>query len=171
MRDFAAIDFETANNERTSVCSVGVVIVRDGEIVDTFYSLIQPEPNYYNYWCTQVHGLTRQDTEEAPVFPKVWKQIEPLIEGLPLVAHNKAFDESCLKAVFRCYQMDYPDYEFHCTCVASRKAFPQAENHLYMLTVSLYSLSRFQEMRIVPLIHLLEWTVHLLTGMRVLTLC
>ena len=41
MRDFAAIDFETANNERTSVCSVGVVIVRDGEIVDTFYSLIQ----------------------------------------------------------------------------------------------------------------------------------
>ena len=42
MRDFAAIDFETANNERTSVCSVGVVIVRDGEIVDSFYSLIQP---------------------------------------------------------------------------------------------------------------------------------
>ena len=94
MEDFAAIDFETANNERTSVCSVGVVIVRNGEIVDSFYSLIQPEPNYYNYWCSQVHGLTREDTEDAPVFPKVWKQIEPLIEGLPLVAHNKAFDES-----------------------------------------------------------------------------
>ena len=129
MRDFAAIDFENANNERTSVCSVGVVIVRDGEIVDSFYSLIQPEPNYYNYWCSQVHGLTCEDTEDAPVFPKVWKLIEPLIEGLPLVAHNKAFDESCLKAVFRCYQMDYPDYEFHCTCAASRKAFPQADNH------------------------------------------
>ena len=35
MRDFAAIDFETANNERSSVCSVGIVIVRNGEIVDT----------------------------------------------------------------------------------------------------------------------------------------
>ena len=45
MENFAAIDFETANNERTSVCSVGVVIVRNGEIVDSFYSLIQPEPN------------------------------------------------------------------------------------------------------------------------------
>ena len=129
MENFAAIDFETANNERTSVCSVGVVIVRDGEIVDSFYSLIQPEPNYYNYWCTQVHGITRHDTESAPVFPKVWKQIEPLIDGLPLVAHNKAFDESCLKAVFRCYQMDYPDYDFHCTCQAARRAFPNAENH------------------------------------------
>ena len=129
MKDFVAIDFETANNERTSVCSVGIVIVRNGEFVDSFYSLIQPEPNYYNYWCTQVHGLTKSDTENAPIFPEVWKHIEPKIKDLPLVAHNKAFDESCLKAVFRCYQMDYPDYEFYCTCMASRKAFSQAENH------------------------------------------
>jgi len=129
MQDFAAIDFETANNERTSVCSVGVVIVRGGEIVDKFYSLIQPEPNYYNYWCSRVHGLTREDTDEVPVFPKVWKQIEPLIEGLPLVAHNKAFDESCLKAVFRCYQMDYPDYHFYCTLQASRRKMRSLPSH------------------------------------------
>lgn len=51
MNDFAAIDFETANNERSSVCSVGLVIVRGGEIVDKFYSLIKLEPVYYNYWC------------------------------------------------------------------------------------------------------------------------
>ena len=68
MKDFAAIDFETANNERSSVCSVGIVIVRNGEIVDSFYSLIQPEPNYYNYWCSQVHGLCHEDTDDAPVF-------------------------------------------------------------------------------------------------------
>lgn len=129
MKDFAAIDFETANYERTSVCSVGVVIVRDGMIVDSFYSLIQPEPNYYKYWCTQVHGLCREDTENAPVFPDVWAKIEPLIEGLPLVAHNRPFDESCLKAVFRCYQMDYPDYEFYDTLAASRRLLPDLENH------------------------------------------
>ena len=129
MRDFAAIDFETANSERSSVCSVGVVIVRDGEIVDTFYSLIQPEPNYYNYWCSRVHGLCREDTEDAPVFPDVWAQIEPLIEGLPLVAHNRPFDESCHKAVFRDYQMDYPDYEFLDTLWASRRLLPDLDNH------------------------------------------
>ena len=129
MLNFAAIDFETSNSERTSVCSVGVVIVRDGKIVDSFYSLIRPEPNYYNYWCTQVHGITRNDTDTAPVFPNVWKQIEPLIAGLPLVAQNNSFDESCLMAVFRCFQMDYPDYEFHCTFQASKRAFPHAVNH------------------------------------------
>ena len=42
MTDFAAIHFETANEQPCSVCSVGVVIVRGGEEVDTFYSLIHP---------------------------------------------------------------------------------------------------------------------------------
>lgn len=129
MQDFAAIDFETANFEATSVCSVGIVIYRNGEKVEDYYSLIKPEPDYYQYRCVQVHGLTQRDTYNAKVFPEVWKEIAPMIEGLPLVAHNKAFDERCLKAVFKCYQMDYPDYEFHCTYLASRKAFPQAPNH------------------------------------------
>ena len=129
MRDFAAIDFETANYDRSSVCSVGVVIVRNWKIVDKLYSLIQPEPNYYNYWCTQVHGLCSTDTDDAPVFPDVWAQIEPLIEGLPLVAHNRPFDEGCLRAVFRTYQMDYPEYEFLDTLAASRRLQPDLENH------------------------------------------
>jgi DNA polymerase-3 subunit epsilon len=73
--------------------------------------------------------LTQKDTDDAPVFPKVWEQIAPMIEGFPLVAHNKAFDESCLKAAFRCYQMDYPDYEFHCTYQASKRAFPHAVSY------------------------------------------
>ncbi|MCM1108370.1 MAG: 3'-5' exonuclease [Clostridium sp.] len=129
MKDFATIDFETANNERSSVCSVGVVIVREGVITDSFYSLINPEPNYYTYWCSRIHGLTRKDTENAPSFPKVWKQIEPLIAGLPLVAHNSPFDEGCLRAVFRVYGMDYPDYEFHDTLRTARCALRHLPNH------------------------------------------
>lgn len=123
MKDFAAIDFETANECRSSVCSVGVVIVRDGLIVDSFYSLIHPEPEYYAWFCCQVHGLTEEDTFDAPVFPEVWEKIAPKIEGLPLVAHNSHFDEGCLKEVFQVYQMDYPDYEFLDTLSASRRHF------------------------------------------------
>ena len=79
LRDFIAIDFETANQEASSVCSVGVVMVRDGQIVDSFYSLIQPEPNYYSYWCQRVHGITQIETDDAPVFSKVWEQLEERI--------------------------------------------------------------------------------------------
>ena len=130
MTDFAAIDFETANEYPSSVCSVGVVIVRDGEITETFYSLIHPEPEYYQWFCKRVHGLCEEDTWDAPVFPFVWEKIAPLIEGLPLVAYNARFDEGCLKAVFRVYRMDYPDYIFYDTLAVSRRYFgPSLPNH------------------------------------------
>ena len=128
MQDFAAIDFETANEQPSSVCSVGIVIVRDGMVVDTFYSLIQPEPNYYSYWNIRVHGITQAETDEAPIFPDVWREAEKRIGNLPLIAHNKAFDEGCLKAVFRTYSMDYPDYDFYCTLQAARKKLKHLPN-------------------------------------------
>ncbi len=129
MQDFVAIDFETANNVRSSVCSVGIVVVRHGEVVQKHYALIQPEPNYYCYHNTRVHGLSAKDTDNAEVFSKVWEEIAPLIGDLPLVAHNSRFDEGCLKAAFRVYQMDYPDYLFFDTLEMARKAFPKLENH------------------------------------------
>ena len=89
MKNFAAIDFETANQHRSSVCSVGVVIVRNNQVVDKFYRLIHPIPDFYSYWNTQVHGLTVDDTKEALYFPEVWSEVEPLIQGLPLVFSPK----------------------------------------------------------------------------------
>lgn len=123
MKNFAAIDFETANGYKSSVCSVGVVIVRDGKVTDEYYSLIHPAPNYYNPRCVAVHGLTREDTDSADYFPEVWASVAERIEGLPLVAHNSRFDEGCLRAAFERYEMTYPNYEFHCTLTASRRVF------------------------------------------------
>jgi DNA polymerase-3 subunit epsilon len=138
MNDFAAIDFETANYNPSSVCSVGVVIVRDGQIVEKIYRLIRPEPEWYSYWNTQIHGLTAEDTQNAPVFSEVWVEIEPKIAGLPLVAHNSPFDEGCLRAVHRVYQMDYPDYAFHCTCRASRRMFGKKLPNHQLQTVAAF---------------------------------
>ncbi len=130
MPSFAAIDFETANYTRSSVCSIGVVIVREGEIVDTFYSLIKPTPNYYNDACVAVHGLTKIDTNSADTFDVVWAEIEPMLEGLPFVAHNKSFDAGCLKAAHEAYGMYYPDYDWHCTLQTARKKLNLENNRL-----------------------------------------
>ena len=129
MKDFAAIDFETANGERSSVCSVGIVIVKDGVVREKIYRLIRPFPNYYSYWNTQVHGLTRQDTDRAPEFPTVWQEVAPRLEGLPLVAHNSPFDEGCLRAVHAHYGLPYPDYRFLCTLSASRRRITGLPNY------------------------------------------
>lgn len=138
MKDFAAIDFETANQRRSSVCSVGVVIVRDGEVTDRLYSLIYPRPGYFSYWTTEIHGLTMHDVESAPPFPEVWRRIAPKIEGLPLVAHNSPFDEGCLRAAFDEYGMEYPGYEFHCTCQAARTRLKGLLPNNQLQTVAAY---------------------------------
>jgi DNA polymerase-3 subunit epsilon len=138
MKDFAAIDFETANNFRSSVCSVGIVIVRDGVIRKEIYYLIHPSPNFYSYWCSKVHGLTQYDTDDKPDFPTIWEKIAPQIEGLPLVAHNSPFDEGCLKAVFSLYDMEYPNYTFFCTCRAARRILGKALPNHQLQTVAAY---------------------------------
>lgn len=129
MKDFAAIDFETANHHRTSVCSVGVVIVRDSKIINKFYRLIKPYPNYYSSWATGCHGLSAQDTADAAPFPEVWAEIAPQIKDLPLVAHNKGFDEQHLIKCHEHYGIPYPNYTFKCTLWASRSSFPKLPNH------------------------------------------
>lgn len=105
MKTFVALDFETANQHRTSVCSIGLVFVENGSIVDKYYQLIKPVPNFYNYWNTQVHGLVFNDTEYAQDFSNLWIDISKQIKDMPLVAHNSMFDESCLKAVLQAYEL------------------------------------------------------------------
>lgn len=136
MKDFAAIDFETANGRRTSVCSVGIVVVRGGEMIDSIYRLIRPRPNFYSRFTTAIHGLTYDDTVDEPDFAQVWQEIAPRIEGLPLVAHNSPFDEGCLRAAFELYGMPYPGYTFHCTCRASRRIFGRSLPNHQLHTVS-----------------------------------
>ena len=126
LSSYNCLDFETANEQPCSVCSVGLVVVRNDIIVDSFYSLIHPEPEYYQWFCRQVHGLGPEDTEYAPVFPEVWEKIHPLLEGYPLVAHNARFDEGCLRATFATFELALPNYEFRDTLAASRNYFGSA---------------------------------------------
>lgn len=142
--DFIAIDFETANQHLTSVCSVGTVFVREGEIVDSYYSLIHPEPNYYSYFCQRVHGLSKADTDGAPIFPEVWHEIMSRLERVfdnpekvPFIAHNARFDEGCLKSVCRVYGIDYPDFLFIDTLRASRRKFGRSLPNHQLQTVAL----------------------------------
>ena len=129
MKNFVALDFETANQYLTSVCSVGVVIVRDGQIVEKSHHLVRPQPDFFSRWASDSHGITTDDTSKAPLFPDVWKVIASKIDGLPIIAYNKNFDEECLKRCHELYKMQYPDYSFECTLSAARRKFPALPNH------------------------------------------
>ncbi len=124
MNDFIAIDVETANYNPSSICSIGAVKVRDGLIVDSHYSLVNPEPGWYSRQCTAVHGLTDDDTWDAPSFGTVWKQWQEWLEDLPLVAHNAPFDSKCIREACRVYGLEPPS-DWHCTLKAARREIPR----------------------------------------------
>lgn len=136
LKDFAAIDFETANYEASSICAMGVVIVRDGVIVDRYYSLIKPKPNHYVWFCQRVNGLTKKDTNSEPRFPEAWAPIGPKLEGLPLVAHNSNCDERCLKGTFQAYHMKYPNFQFIDTQRQAEKVFEGQIENMKLHTVA-----------------------------------
>lgn len=70
MTDFAAIDFETANDNHSSICAVGVVVVRDGAVKETFYSLIHPTPNYYGTSTPVCMAYTNATHNPPPDFQR-----------------------------------------------------------------------------------------------------
>ena len=128
--NFVAIDFETAKYSRESACSVGLVKYRDGRQADSFYSLIRPPVLYIRPGFTEIHGLTVNDVKDAPVFSELWEsRIMPFIGGLPLAAHNAAFDMDVLQSVHEWYKLTVPQMPYFCTCALARRVWPDLESH------------------------------------------
>lgn len=129
--DFVAIDVETATGQRSSVCEVGICVVRNGKIVTTQSWLVQPPANLYNYYNTQIHGITPRDTINAPSFPDVWHNIIPFLDESPvLVAHNASFDMSCIRSCMELYKMEKPAITYYCSLRAARKLYDFESNKL-----------------------------------------
>ena len=98
--DFVAIDFETASGRRDSVCEAGICVVRDGQIRETRSWLVRPRDNFYSNFNIQIHGIRPEDTENSPAFPFVWDELSAYLAETPvLVAHNAAFDMSCIQSL------------------------------------------------------------------------
>ena len=107
--NFTAIDFETATGKRSSACAIGIVTVENGEIIEKYYSLIQPPGNAYFGMNIAVHGIRPADTENAPTFAALHPEIKKRLLGQKLVAHNEVFDRSVLKRTMEHYDLDYAE--------------------------------------------------------------
>lgn len=126
MNNFVAIDVETANYQPTSICAVGAVKVVNKCIVDRFYQLVKPKPNWYvKNFSEEIHGIYHSDTCDKPCFDEVWSNLKSFIGELPLVAHNKSFDERCLRATCLSYQLSFPENGFFCTLTKARREIPR----------------------------------------------
>ncbi len=124
--DFVAIDFETANHSRGSPCAVGVVEVRAGEIVAEHKMLMRPpeEVSWFDEFNTELHGISEDDVEDSDEFIEVLPWIMAQIGGLPVVAHNAAFDVGVLRDACDYSDIRWPELSYTCTLVLGRTLIP-----------------------------------------------
>lgn len=126
MLDFVAIDFETANSGRNSPCSLGAVIVKNGTIEKTFYSLIHPHDScfYFDPFNTEIHGITEDDVMDSPELPDVWKNLVDDLNGSTLIAHFSSFDCSVIRYTFPLYDLSFPECTILCSRNVAKRQWP-----------------------------------------------
>lgn len=125
---YVALDVETANDFRGSICSIGLVKFQDGTIVDTYYTLINPETTFDTFNIS-IHGIKPEDVADAPTFPEVRQDIVDFIGSDIVVCHFAQFDMGALNDVYNKYQLDYDDIKYICSYRLAKVAMPGQLNY------------------------------------------
>lgn len=123
--DFTAIDFETANNSAASACSVGLVKVRDGRVVDTASWLIKPPLGHDEFleWNVRIHGIMAVDVADAMLWSEQLPDLQSFAENDHLVAHNAGFDMGVIAAACTASYVPTPSYDYLCSLQVARKTY------------------------------------------------
>ncbi|WP_019153494.1 3'-5' exonuclease [Robertmurraya massiliosenegalensis] len=123
MQDFIAFDFETANRNRHSICSVGMIFVENGKMTDSIYQLIDPE-EHFDRMNIAIHGIRPDEVMGAPTFDDFYDSIRDRIENKMMVAHNLSFDGYALRDSLSRYKVKPSYHQFLCTYQLSRRIMP-----------------------------------------------
>lgn len=98
MNKFIVIDIETANPDLTSICQIGIAVFENGELVDQWGTLINPNA-YFDEMNIYIHGITPSMVRNSPTI----KQVESKIKGYfadNVVCSYGAFDRVSLTRIF-----------------------------------------------------------------------
>ncbi len=123
------IDVETTGGSFSydRVIEIGILKVRNGEVVDTFESFINPH-KHIPPEITQITGITPDDVADAPSFRSVRDQVEDLLTESTFVAHNARFDYGFIKHEFSLLGSSFTAKQL-CTARLSRMLYPQHRRH------------------------------------------
>ncbi len=124
-----AIDFETANEQRGSACSVGLAWIEDNQVVRVEERLIRPKVMRFSSFNISIHGIRPEHVEDAGAFPEVMDEFVDDFRGATMIAHNAAFDFSVWRSCLDLYRQSYPELSYLCSVKMAQKAWPHLGSH------------------------------------------
>jgi DNA polymerase-3 subunit epsilon len=145
---FIALDFETANMRKSSICQVGITSVDNGVVAEAKTWLVNPD-SFFDRFNVKIHGITEDMVKGSPLFRELWPEIVPYFnEADFVVAHNARFDicalDEALELNFNPYSQPFaitipspfpkkpcdqvfdfelPDFKFACSIAMARRTW------------------------------------------------
>lgn len=133
MNKYIVFDVETPNRANDRISAIGITVIEDGRIADSFFSLVNPE-TCFDYFNTRLTGISAKTVQGAPNFATLWRQIEPIMNSGILVAHNAVFDMGVLKKCLHDYGITWKNSaKYICTVQAGRRILPGMSHKLNVM--------------------------------------
>ena len=124
-----AIDFETANEQRASPCSMGLAWIEDGQVARIEHHYIRPPGMRFASFNMAFHGIRPEHVEDAGEFPDLLERLRPELEGALVLAHNASFDISVIRRTCEHYGVRPPGLDYTCTVQVARSVWPDLPSH------------------------------------------
>jgi DNA polymerase III subunit epsilon len=123
---FFALDVETANHDRGSICQIGVACVRPDDSIETWVTLIDPGTRQWVF--TDLHGIDFEMVQGAPTINAVLAVLEPMLNGQTVYQHS-GFDRSAIRSACLALARDEPDWDWQNSVSVARSAWPELKGN------------------------------------------
>lgn len=120
-KDAVVLDTESCGGSPTDeIISLAIVRLHNGE--ELFNSLLRPSNDVkFNWYATQVHGITKAQLAHAPQLPDIWNDVYNLLHNNEVLAYNHVSDKRMIVQTANKYKLDIPDIKWHCIMKAYKK--------------------------------------------------
>lgn len=123
---FFALDVETANNDRGSICQVGVACVRRDDSIETWDTLVDPRTDTWQF--SYLHGITNAMVQGAPTIDAVIDTLDRILAGCTVYQHS-GFDRSAIRAACDTLARAEPQWNWLNSVSTARAAWPELKGN------------------------------------------
>lgn len=129
--NFVAIDVETANSARASICQIGLAKYEDGVLADVWKSYVNPEGEF-GFWQVRVHGIEAEMVDDAPTFSEVVDDLYSFLDDSIVVSHSPFDQQAITKSATR-YDVRTPRSKWVDSIAVAKRVWPGLEKNGYKL--------------------------------------
>ncbi len=123
---FFALDVETANGDRGSICQVGVAGVRDDRSIVTWSSYVDPQTERWGF--SSIHSITADTVHGAPTFPQLLPLLDQMLAG-KIVFQHSSFDSTAIAAACRRAGQPVPAWMWRDSVRVARQVWPELKGN------------------------------------------